>query len=604
MATGQKSIAGPLFTLFHVGAIGTFSDRQLLECIASGDHEPAEFAFTALVERHGPMVLRVCSALLRDPHDAQDAFQATFLVLIRKSHELWVHDSLGPWMHRVARRTAERAQALARRRRECERRAAESRTILDHSPRSDTTWSILHDEIDRLPERLRVLVVLCHLEGQSQALAARTLSLPIGTVKSRLHRARDLLRDRLTQRGAAFSAGLLSAKPAPEAADALRSLPLFESMVHAASRAGVSPAARSSSVRASAIHLFEETIKTMFLTRIKIGVALALLAGSLALGAAGVFAQQDSSLKFTTSATANGAQGKATGGLAPAPSYIRRSRTMIIERLEQELSLAEQRLDLTTANVRTPNDPEVVRARKTVETLAGLLKRVDGVLMEAVDEFPTIFDFSNAPVRRGAAADHPAEERAEPGKAAGPPAGPTYDEHSLAQSAERMEWARRMYTKGYVSKAECDRCVAEYEALKARIDADIARGADRVDWAKRMHEKGYVSKTQYEAEILKHYDAIKARLQGQSQAVTDELLHKYELLKAALQKIPAPAGPQSVPESRDAKSPAEKPAAPAAKPEAADRDNNLTPNPPVNPAADSTPGNETAKPASDSRPPK
>ena len=80
-------------------------------------------------------------------------------------------------------------------------------------------------------------------------------------------------------------------------------------------------------------------------------------------------------------------------------------------------------------------------------------------------------------------------------------------------------------------------------------------------------------------EILKHYDALKARLQGQSQAVTDELLRKYELLKAALQKIPAPAGPQSVPESRDAKSPAEKPAAPAAKPEPADRDNNFPPEP-------------------------
>ncbi len=572
MATGQTSITGPLLTLYRVGAIGSFSDRQLLDCFASAEGEPAELAFTTLVERHGPMVLRVCSALLRDPHDAQDAFQATFLVLLRKSRDLWVHDSLGPWLHRVARRTALRAQSLARRRRERERRAAELKTNFDHTPRQDPAWSALHEEIDRLPERLRVLVVLCHLQGHSQELAAKTFSLPIGTVKSRLHSARDLLRRRLTRRGVAFSTGLPLAGSSSRSPEARCSPPLYESMVQAAARAVTGRAVGAGLVSASATHLFEETIKTMFLTRLRIGIALALLAGCFVLGAAAVFAQQGS--EKNTASGGPAPRGKSADGSpsrAPdadrgtAPAYIRRSRTMMIERLEQELKQAEQRLDLTTANVRSNNDPEVLRARKTVETLAGLLARVDAVLVQAVDEFPTIFDFSSPAPNPGARSDQPAAKPAAAWKPEDPPAKPSYDEHSLALAAEKLEWARKMHAKGYVSKAELDRYTADYEALKARIDSDIAAAADRVDWARRMFEKGYITKRQYDNEILKHFDAIKARLHGQSQAVTDELLLKYELFKAALTKLPADPAARNTPEPGKSNPPAEKPAAPRAK---------------------------------------
>jgi RNA polymerase sigma factor (sigma-70 family) len=577
VATGQNSLAGPLFTLFHAGAIGSLSDRQLLEQFANGQGDPAALAFTTLVDRHGPMVLRVCSALLRDPHDAQDAFQATFLVLIRKSRELWVHDSLGPWLHRVAKRTAERAQALARRRRDCERLAAEARTSLHQPPPHDARSSVLHEEIDRLPERLRILVVLCHLEGQSQELAAKTLSLPIGTVKSRLHRARGLLRGRLTGRGVAFSAGLLSATPATRAAGALYSLPLYEAMVHAATRAGFRRATQSGLVPERAIHLFQETIKTMFLTRIRTAAPLALLAGCLGLGAVGVFARQGPGQKDDVKpASARGQSASKTAGAAP--SYIRRSRAMIIERLEQELKVAEGRLDLTIANVRTPNDPAVLRARKTVDSLLGLLERVDAVLVDAVDDFPTIFDFSKAPAGPSASADErPTGKAAEPKKPADPPAKSAYDAHSLAQAAERRDWAAAMHAKGYVSKAERDRYALEYKALESIIDADIARGADRVEWAERMHKKGYVSKSQYDQEILKHYDAIRARLQGQSQPVNDELLQNYERIKAALQQLRAHPGAQPAPESRESKPATEIPAPPAEKPAA----------PPAKPASDS-----------------
>ena len=95
-----------LDTLFNVGAVGGLTDAQLLELFTTGRDEAAELAFTVLVDRHGPMVLRVCQAVLRDSHDAQDAFQATFLVLVKKARGLWVRESLGPWLHQVAHRTA------------------------------------------------------------------------------------------------------------------------------------------------------------------------------------------------------------------------------------------------------------------------------------------------------------------------------------------------------------------------------------------------------------------------------------------------------------------------------------------------------------------
>ncbi len=462
MTTGQKLAAGHLCTLFHLGAIGDLSDQKLLERFATAEGEPADLAFTALLHRHAPMVLRVCTALLRDPHDAQDAFQATFLVLLRKSRDLWVHDSLGPWLHRVATRTARRAQAVARRRRQCERQAALSRATLPFHVEHDTPSSVLHEEIDRLPSPLRALVVLCHLEGQSQALAARTLSLPVGTVKSRLHRARDLLRRRLSRRGVGFSPGLLSTEPPPRPADAVDSLPLCLSILRAAAQAGLSRAARDTLVSARAVHLFEETMSTMFLTKLKIGAALVLLAGCIAAGASGVFAQnprQDAGQPArerspSGSGTAAAATGKGIAGHRNAPSYVRRSRKMIVERLERELDRIEGQLADVTARPRSPeNDAVAQHLRKTITKLAGLLDRIDPVLADAVDEFPTIFDFANE------------------------------------------KWDQE---------------------LKTRIEAVTAAGADRVDWARRMFEKGYISKKAYDAEILnQYYGAMKAHAAGQ-----------------------------------------------------------------------------------------
>ncbi len=212
MANGRDgTIAQHLRMIYESGAIGRLTDGQLLERFATGRGEAAERAFALLVERHGPRVLRVCRGVLDDPNDAQDAFQATFLVLLRKSRGLWVRDSLGPWLHQVALRTASCARSVAARRRRHERRAAElaaSEAAQGETAKSrDWEW-ILHQEIDRLPERYRVAVVLCDLEGQTHSQVARNLGWPVGTVKSRLARARERLRARLIRRGLAPAVGL------------------------------------------------------------------------------------------------------------------------------------------------------------------------------------------------------------------------------------------------------------------------------------------------------------------------------------------------------------------------------------------------------------
>ncbi|HEV3167186.1 MAG TPA: sigma-70 family RNA polymerase sigma factor, partial [Isosphaeraceae bacterium] len=247
-----------LRTLFNVGTIRELTDGQLLERFATDRSEAAEFAFAVLVERHGPMVLRVCRGVLADPNDTQDAFQATFLVLVKKARALWVRDSLGPWLHQVAFRTASCARATAARRRRHEQRAAEAARQSRPEP-AEELGRVLHEEIDRLPERYRAPVVLCDLEGCTHEEAARHLGWPIGTVKSRQSRARERLRDRLSRRGLAPSAGVLETALRPEGASAS----ISPALVDATTRAVVRFVTVSAVVPGSATSLAREVLRSM-----------------------------------------------------------------------------------------------------------------------------------------------------------------------------------------------------------------------------------------------------------------------------------------------------------------------------------------------------
>ena len=199
----REGLGEPLQTLFGVGSLAGLTECQLLERFVGGGGEAAEAAFTALVERHGPMVLGVCRAVMGDRHDAEDAFQATFLVLALRAGSIRRGDAVASWLYSTARRVALRARQRAARERERERRRAaqDSAAELVSCASPTDPWPELYDELDRLPEPFRAVVVLCDLEGRSYEQAAGMLRCPVGTIQSRLARGRQRLRKRLESRG-------------------------------------------------------------------------------------------------------------------------------------------------------------------------------------------------------------------------------------------------------------------------------------------------------------------------------------------------------------------------------------------------------------------
>jgi RNA polymerase sigma factor (sigma-70 family) len=264
--TQTGTILRQIDQLFGVGTVAGLSDAQLLGRFRA---QRDEAAFVALVTRHGPMVLAVCRGVLREEHAAEDAFQATFLILVRKAGVLWVGDSLGGWLHRVAHRVALQARADAARRRLREKRAGEAAALkqVQEEPQDDALRAFLHAEIARLPDRLRLPVVLCDLEGMTRDHAAARLGWSEGTVRGRLARARELLRQRLTRRGAVIPAGALAATLGREAIAAPVSDPLLTATIRAAAGQGTT---------AVAVALAARVMQALLAAKLKAGAAIVL----------------------------------------------------------------------------------------------------------------------------------------------------------------------------------------------------------------------------------------------------------------------------------------------------------------------------------------
>jgi RNA polymerase sigma factor (sigma-70 family) len=191
------------------------SDEALLEQFLTGTELDSQEAFQALVERHGPMVLGICRHVLNEDHDAEDAFQATFLVLARKGGSIRDRRVLSGWLHEVAYRIAIKSRASSVRRRNLERQgmAMLRPAIEPNNQDRQAAWNelrpVLHEEVNRLPDKYRIPVIMSYLEGKTNEEVAELLQWPVGTVKGRLSRARDMLRTRLTRRGLALSAAFL-----------------------------------------------------------------------------------------------------------------------------------------------------------------------------------------------------------------------------------------------------------------------------------------------------------------------------------------------------------------------------------------------------------
>jgi RNA polymerase sigma factor (sigma-70 family) len=270
--------------LGHLKAVlareGGLSDGQLLQrFLARRD----ESAFAALVRRHGPMVLGVCRRILRNGHDADDAFQATFLVLVRKARALARRTVVGDWLHGVAYRTALKARAADALRR------VKERTML----RSETFKEVLlpewHDLLDRelngLPEKYRTPIILCDLEGRTRREAARLLRCPEGTISGRLSRARALLARRLARQGLTLSGGAVALALSEATAAGVPSL-LVTSTAKAAASVVAGQAALGGAVSPQVAALSEGVLKAMLLAKLRTVTAVLLAVGLLGLGAA------------------------------------------------------------------------------------------------------------------------------------------------------------------------------------------------------------------------------------------------------------------------------------------------------------------------------
>lgn len=195
------SVHRAIRSLFEVGRPADLPDGELVELALRGDDPTAAAAASTLVDRHGPMVMRVCRSILRDNPEADDAFQATFLVLLRRGRSIRRADSIGPWLFGVARRVALRARTSAARRRKAEHRATRDFHPLVVAQDPPESWAPLYQELDRLPARYRDPLVLCYLQGLGHEQAAARLGCRLTTLRTRLARGKDRLRSSLRRSG-------------------------------------------------------------------------------------------------------------------------------------------------------------------------------------------------------------------------------------------------------------------------------------------------------------------------------------------------------------------------------------------------------------------
>ena len=212
MATAFRwGTLGLIRHLFESGTCTGLSDARLLERFVTHRDETA---FAALVARHGSLVLNTCQTVLKDRNAADDAFQATFVLLFRKAGSIRGRDAVGAWLHRVAYRTALEAQSAAARRRRIEQAAGLLRGFETRPPNDSAT--VLHEEIERLPDRFRLPIVLCDLQGLTRDQAADHLGCTEGSLRNRLAKGRDLLRRGLTRRGIMFAVPIIAPPGLPE----------------------------------------------------------------------------------------------------------------------------------------------------------------------------------------------------------------------------------------------------------------------------------------------------------------------------------------------------------------------------------------------------
>jgi RNA polymerase sigma factor (sigma-70 family) len=259
------------------------ADRALLDrFVADRD----ETAFSELVSRHGPLVMGVCRRVLGNAQDAEDAFQATFIVLSKKAASIRKFESISSWLHGVAVRVSLKAKSMAGNRRAHERRVAEMTPSLAPEVRETLPRlrPVLDEALNQLPDKYRAPLVLCYLEGKTNEGAAKTIGCPSGTMSRRLDKARELLRDRLVGRGVVVTGAALGLLLAEKAAFAATVPP---ALAASAAKIAVLAAAGEAAVSAPVALLVQGALKTLFAAQMKVAAAVVLSVGLVG-SAAGV----------------------------------------------------------------------------------------------------------------------------------------------------------------------------------------------------------------------------------------------------------------------------------------------------------------------------
>jgi RNA polymerase sigma factor (sigma-70 family) len=342
------------------------TDAQLLDNYL---RHREEAALAALVWRHGPMVWGVCRRILRGHHDAEDAFQATFLVLVRKAGSIASRDLLANWLYGVAHQTALKARSTAAKRRERERQATVMPEVAAPAP---YLWAelepLLDYELSCMPEKYRAVIVLCELEGRTRKETARQLQVPEGTVAGRLARARALLASRLARRGVMLSSGSIFGTLAHNAATGAVPATVSSAAIRAASSFATGQTAAMGAISVKAAALTERVMRTMLITKLKMAAALLLAASTIAVSC-GVWAGQQQSAHPHDAATKQ--------QIAPKDDLARLQGTWRLISAEMDgLSIGEGRQEI--------KDTRLVFEKSTVE-LSGKTFHSPGIPLEPED---------------------------------------------------------------------------------------------------------------------------------------------------------------------------------------------------------------------------
>ncbi|HYV35035.1 MAG TPA: RNA polymerase sigma factor, partial [Gemmataceae bacterium] len=252
--------------------LSRFSDRELLRGFAELGNEAA---FAEILDRHGPMLMGMCRRLLHDEHLAEDVLQATFLVLARKARSVRRRESLASWLYGVAQRLARKARLAETARSKREQRAAKAEAQLTAGNAGwDDLLRVLDEELQRLPERFRLPLLLCYLEGRTQDEAAKQLGWGLSTLRRRLEKGRELLKTRMTRRGATLGAGLFAGFLAPSAACIALAGSFRESVLASCTATG-----KNAAISATVLALVRGEIYMSIITKIALSSTLALFVG-------------------------------------------------------------------------------------------------------------------------------------------------------------------------------------------------------------------------------------------------------------------------------------------------------------------------------------